>query len=148
MKKTCFKCEIEKDLNEFYVHKRMADGHLNKCKQCTKSDVRQRRVDNPEKLKAYEEKRGKTKKRKKQLVENCRRMREKNPLKFKARAAVGRALRSGVLTRQPCVVCGTTEKIHAHHDDYSKQLEVVWMCGEHHRMYHESRGGEVDWHGR
>ena len=36
--KTCFKCNIEKQLDAFYKHKGMKDGHLNKCKDCTKSD--------------------------------------------------------------------------------------------------------------
>jgi len=40
MEKVCFKCGIKKDLNDFYVHPRMGDGHLNKCKECTKSDVK------------------------------------------------------------------------------------------------------------
>jgi hypothetical protein len=46
------------------------------------------------------------------------------------------AVRDGRIARGPCEVCGTTEDIHGHHDDYSKPLDVRWLCGQHHRELH------------
>jgi hypothetical protein len=40
--KICFVCKQEKNLSEFYAHKKMADGHLNKCKECTKLQTKER----------------------------------------------------------------------------------------------------------
>lgn len=51
MRKKCFKCGKTKALKDFYKHPMMRDGHLNKCKECNKSDVKSRYrvlVNNPE----------------------------------------------------------------------------------------------------
>jgi hypothetical protein len=38
----------------------------------------------------------------------------------------------GRLVKQPCAVCGSTEKVEKHHKDYLKPLDVVWLCRAHH----------------
>jgi len=40
--KICLECNIDKPLSEYYTHKLMSDGYLNKCKDCTKSRVKKR----------------------------------------------------------------------------------------------------------
>ncbi len=55
------------------------------------------------------------------------------PEKIKAHSAVQHALETGRLVRQPCEVCGA-KRVQAHHDDYSKLLEVNWLCLKDHRQ--------------
>ena len=42
------------------------------------------------------------------------------------------------LKKLPCQVCGTTKHIHGHHEDYSKPLDVMWLCAKHHAQLHRS----------
>ena len=55
--------------------------------------------------------------------------------KIKARSAVYIALGQGRLHRQPCQVCGA-EPADAHHEDYTKPLDVQWLCHVHHCEAH------------
>ena len=49
--KKCFKCNETKPYADFYKHKQMGDGHLGKCKECTKNDTKKdysKNIQNPE----------------------------------------------------------------------------------------------------
>jgi hypothetical protein len=53
-----------------------------------------------------------------------------------AHQIVGLAIRSGVLVVKPCEDCGKDAQ--AHHDDYSKPLDVRWLCVKHHSAWHDN----------
>lgn len=147
--KTCFKCYKEKPLTEFYTHPQMGDGHLNKCKECNKADSvadYRRKIVNP-KWKLSERRRSRLRARlarsaglmpkitaeaKKGVMA---RYKLRYPEKWLAISRVQRALRTDKLTRQSCERCHA-EKTQAHHDDYSKPLDVRWLCAPCHAAHH------------
>jgi len=136
--KKCFRCKLTKPLTDFYKHKQMKDGHLNKCKECSRKDVRRRYYD-PEsnlKIREYEKKRFQDPERKARVTEYFRKMRQNNPDKFKARTKLNNAVRDGVIAREPCEVCGH-HKVEAHHPDYNEPLNVKWLCRRHHLEEHD-----------
>ncbi|UOF78436.1 restriction endonuclease paci restriction endonuclease [Caudoviricetes sp.] len=133
--KECFKCKVVKPLDEFYKHSQMADGHLNKCKQCTKKDVGEHREKNIEKVRAYDRERGKNKGRIQAQVQITKAWREEDRRRSRAHSAVARAIRSGALVRQPCESCNDESSV-AHHDDYDKPLSVRWLCQACHKRHH------------
>lgn len=59
-----------------------------------------------------------------------------NKDKRRAHRAVEWAVKTGKLTRTPCH-CGATE-VQAHHHDYAKPLDVVWLCSACHGREHAS----------
>lgn len=131
--KTCFKCGTAKPLTEFYRHPQMGDGHLNKCKECTKLDhkLHGMKPGVAERRQAYERSRFSNPERKAKTLIYQRNRRRKDPVKDKARRDLHRALQSGKLQRKPCEVC--SKKAQAHHIDYRYPLAVRWLCFEHHR---------------
>lgn len=52
-----------------------------------------------------------------------------------ARIRLNGAIRRGEITRGSCEVCGAADA-QAHHEDYSRPLDVVWLCDLHHRATH------------
>lgn len=63
--------------------------------------------------------------------------RDRWPEKHRAKQAVNNAIRDGRLVRpKHCQECGATGKIHGHHPDYSKPLEVMWLCVQCHGLQH------------
>ena len=134
--KECFKCKSVKPLTEFYKHSMMADGHLNKCKECTKNDVLKHRNQNLEKIRAYDRARAKQPERVKATTEITKAWRLEDSRRQLAHSAVARAIRSGALVRQPCSRCNEPKSI-AHHEDYDKPLEVVWLCQPCHKQRHK-----------
>lgn len=130
--KRCFKCAESKPLTEFYKHQAMGDGHLNKCKECTKKDTTNTRAARIEHYRAYDRARGN-----RQDASYLREYRKKNPLKNAAHQLVSKAVRTGKLYPMPCIVCG--EDAEAHHHDYDKPLDVIWLCPAHHKQLHAAQ---------
>jgi hypothetical protein len=135
--KECFKCKTIKPLNEFYKHKEMADGHLNKCKECTKNDVTNHRLVNIERIRAYDRNRSKTNPVRRKIAQQISQAwREEDSRRGRAHNMVSYAIKKGTLIRCPCVRCGA-EKTYAHHEDYDKPLDVVWLCQPCHKQRHK-----------
>lgn len=132
--KKCFKCNQDLPLDCFYRHKMMSDGHLNKCKECAKQDVRKNRIVKLDYYRAYDRLRGN--RQESQYIEDYR---TRYPNKYRAFSMVNYAIRSGKLSYEPCSICGEL-KTHAHHDDYSKPLTVRWLCAAHHKQWHIENG--------
>lgn len=118
--KKCFRCGEVKPLSEFYTHPQMADGHLNKCKDCTRNDTRKHAETSPESV--FESR-----------LKTCK----KNPTGVNARRVVEAAIYARKLTRPDhCSGCGcdsSEHRIEAHHCDYTRPMDVIWLCTPCHR---------------
>lgn len=133
-KKSCIRCGVEKPLTDFYKHPATADGHLGKCSQCCREQARDNRRSKSEQYAAYDRARKDLPHRVKLKEDITARMKVERPEVYAAHCAVSNAIRDGKLEKKACEMCGGPA--HAHHEDYSKPLEVVWLCHKHHMARH------------
>lgn len=152
--KRCFKCGETKPLDDFYKHKMMADGHLGKCKDCSKSDAklyREAKLDycraydawryeNDPRAKERNKRYSQTERGKETIRLNKKKWMANNPDKRAAHVILNNAVRGGRVHKPShCSVCGNDHKIiHGHHDDYAKPLDVVWCCPSCHKNIHDN----------
>lgn len=131
--KKCFKCGIEKELTGFYKHKQMLDGHLNKCIDCTKNDVKIRynELSSDELFIEKERKRGRNKYHRlyegtgKAKPDNIRRYHSLYPEKKKAYSMSGK-----IISPQP--------GLEKHHWSYNEEhyKDLIFITKKHHMKAH------------
>lgn len=123
------------------------------CKECVKARSRKNRLDNIERVTAYEKSRATDPKRvearrayqqtevgKAAGTKAKQKYIELNPKKRSVHITTGNAIRDGKLMKGSCEVCLTNENIVAHHCDYDKPLDVMWLCAQHHSDWHDKNG--------
>jgi hypothetical protein len=59
-----------------------------------------------------------------------------NELKRKCYRVYNHAIDHEIIKKNSCEICGQEEKVHGHHFDYTKPLEIAWLCPKHHGEVH------------
>lgn len=142
--KTCKKCDTQKTNSEFYLRDAT-------CKECRKAAVRANRSANIEHYRAYDRTRANNSDRalarKEYLKTDAGKAarsratkinRTKTPEQVYARSVLSRAIHEwGMKRPENCQHCGCECVPHGHHDDYSKPLDVIWLCAACHTKRHK-----------
>jgi len=134
--KTCIACGSRLPLEDFYKHPMMADGLLGKCKGCCKAASTKRRWSKINEVREYDLARSKNPKRMEAAKKTTQSWKRADPRRSKAHSAVANAIKSGRLQRSSCERCGFIKTV-AHHEDYEKPLDVVWLCQPCHKQRHK-----------
>lgn len=151
--KQCTRCEVLKPESEFSKDKTATDGLNWRCKDCNrelakvwwaanperaKANSRAWKAANPEKARAYNKAWNTA--NKERVNRNSHERRLKNYGHYRmlenARSKVACAVKSGELGKSPCERCGAV-KVLAHHEDYSKPLDINWFCPQCHVDRHQ-----------
>ncbi len=118
----CSRCREWLPRESYYRHPQRWNGISTECKKCHRKTVVETR--DPENTRRINR-------------EYMGRFRAREPEKHKARYTLDNAVRDGKLTKQPCELCQCGAE--AHHEDYSKPLEVKWLCQKHHSEVHNGK---------
>ena len=113
--KSCSRCHEFKNPADFDHSRASRDGRHHRCKACDRKRDRQRIASGA-------------------LSASSTGWQNRNPQAVRAHRLLHAAIHRGEIQRQPCVGCGTSNA-HGHHEDYSKPLDVVWLC----RLCHHER---------
>lgn len=126
----CGRCKRIRPVEDFYRRDGISRGHSHICKDCwgkfTKAEWK-RTKSNPKLHARY-------KKIAREQAVRRRKAAKTDPEKRRVYAAhqlIRWMLFGGWMERKPCQICGVT-KVEAHHADYSRPLEVIWLCRDHH----------------
>lgn len=127
----CVRCGEEKHPDDFYANDRT-------CKPCRRSLVIANRKAKSDYYREYDRARALTAQRQAHNRQVAAEWRAQNPKQRAAQVALGNAVRDGRIFKWPaCAVpeCTSTRPV-AHHPDYSRPLDVVWLCQAHHKQAH------------
>jgi len=115
----------------------MNNGHLGKCKTCTKKDVAKHRIKNRDRIMEYDRKRSKLYYRKKLAKKILAKWIKEHPKARHAQNKVNNAIRDGKLLKpEKCSHCNKVVRLEGHHPDYRKPLWVIWLCNLCHKIEH------------
>jgi len=127
----CKDCGTEKRKDAFYKHPAMAGGRLNSCKECRKAYQRARHHLNMQNPAWVAKERQRSRAKALTPIGRARtvRYREENSERYKANNALNNAVRDGKIIKfKNCERCDQPGRVEGHHEDYTKPLEVQWLC--------------------
>lgn len=136
--KHCYGCGTDKPVSEFYKCSSHSDGLSSPCKSC--DDKRRRTWGRQNRTRQKRIQQRSIEKNYSKILERNRAWSLANPEKVRTRSLVYRAVVAGRLVRpKSCSRCGKRTKVEGHHEDYSKPLEVTWVCRSCHRAIDHPR---------
>ena len=137
--KSCSKCKQAKTTDCFYKDRSRWHGLSARCKDCERLHCRKKREQNLKTFLIKDKKYYDI--HKKEIKQKRKDAYFENRFKHRARSAVESALYRGVLKRpDTCSLCSKDRNIQAHHEDYGKPLQVLWLCATCHQRKHSKYG--------